>query len=132
MSDLLRDTQLSREQADMLQTLRGSSRVMLGLVEDVLDFSKIEAGKLVLEKTDFDLHALVNSTSPHPRRAGGGEGRRVRGLDHAGGAAGGARRSAPPAAGADQPGGQRGQVHRARQRHGARLGAGRDRGAACA
>ena len=62
MADLLRDTQLNREQADMLQTLRGSSRVMLGLVEDVLDFSKIEAGKLVLEKTDFDLHALVNST----------------------------------------------------------------------
>jgi len=62
MADLLRDTQLNREQADMLQTLRGSSRVMLGLVEDVLDFSKIEAGKVVLERTDFDLHALVNST----------------------------------------------------------------------
>jgi two-component system, sensor histidine kinase RpfC len=62
MADLLRDTPLSREQADMLQTLRGSSRVMLGLVEDVLDFSKIEAGKLTLEKVDFDLHALVNST----------------------------------------------------------------------
>jgi two-component system sensor histidine kinase RpfC len=62
MADLLRDTLLNREQADMLQTLRGSSRVMLGLVEDVLDFSKIEAGKLALEKTDFDLHALVNST----------------------------------------------------------------------
>lgn len=63
MSDLMRDTTLTREQADMLQTLRGSSQVMLGLVEDVLDFSKIEAGKLVLEHTDFDLHALVNSTS---------------------------------------------------------------------
>src|SRR5204863_7594337 len=63
MADLLRDTSLSREQADMLQTLRSSSRVMLGLVEDVLDFSKIEAGKLVLEKSEFDLHALVNSTS---------------------------------------------------------------------
>ena len=62
MSDLLRDTQLSREQADMLQTLRSSSRVMLGLVEEVLDFSKIEAGKLTLEQTDFDLHAFVNST----------------------------------------------------------------------
>ncbi len=47
----------------MLQTLRGASRVMLGLVEDVLDFSKIEAGKLSLERADFDLHALVNSTS---------------------------------------------------------------------
>src|SRR5260221_9631260 len=62
MSDLLRDTALTREQADMLQTLRNSSRVMLGLVEEVLDFSKIEAGKLVLERADFDLHALVNST----------------------------------------------------------------------
>jgi two-component system sensor histidine kinase RpfC len=62
MADLLRDTPLSREQADMLQTLRSSTRVMLGLVEDVLDFSKIEAGKVVVEKTDFDLHALVNST----------------------------------------------------------------------
>jgi two-component system sensor histidine kinase RpfC len=63
MADLMRDTTLTREQADMLQTLRSSSQVMLGLVEDVLDFSKIEAGKLVLERTDFDLHALVNSTS---------------------------------------------------------------------
>lgn len=62
MADLLRDTQLNREQADMLQTLRSSSRVMLGLIEDVLDFSKIEAGKVLLERTDFDLHALVNST----------------------------------------------------------------------
>ena len=62
MSDLLRDTPLSSEQADMLQTLRGSARVMLGLVEDVLDFSKIEAGKLALDHSDFDLHALVNST----------------------------------------------------------------------
>src|SRR3954463_6531082 len=62
MADLLRDTKLNREQADMLQTLRGSSRILLGLIEDVLDFSKIEAGKVVLEKIDFDLHALVNST----------------------------------------------------------------------
>jgi two-component system sensor histidine kinase RpfC len=63
MADLLRDTQLTREQADMLQTLRSSSQMMLGLVEEVLDFSKIEAGKLTLERTPFDLHALVNSTS---------------------------------------------------------------------
>ena len=63
MADLLRDTALTREQADMLQTLRSSSRLMLAQVDDVLDFSKIEAGKLVLERTDFDVHALVNSTS---------------------------------------------------------------------
>jgi two-component system, sensor histidine kinase RpfC len=63
MADLLRETTLNREQTDMLQTLRSSSRIMLGLVDDVLDFSKIEAGKVVLEKRDFDLHALINSTS---------------------------------------------------------------------
>ena len=63
MADLLRDTQLTREQADMLQTLRSSSQMMLGLVEEVLDFSKIEAGRLNLERAAFDLHALVNSTS---------------------------------------------------------------------
>src|SRR4029453_141619 len=62
MADVLRDPALSREQGDMLQTLRGASRVMLGLVDDVLDFSKIEAGKVLVEKTDFDLHALVNRT----------------------------------------------------------------------
>lgn len=63
MADLLCDTQLTREQADMLQTLRSSSKIMLGLVEDVLDFSKIEAGKLTLECAAFDLYALVNSTA---------------------------------------------------------------------
>ena len=74
MADLLRDTPLSREQADMLQTLRSSSRVMLGLVEDVLDFSKIEAGKLILEKTDFDPARPGQQHLPHRRGAGSTKG----------------------------------------------------------
>src|SRR6185503_281280 len=63
MAELLRDTPLNREQVDMLQTLSGSSKVLLGLVEDVLDFSKIEAGKLTLERTEFDLRALMEATA---------------------------------------------------------------------
>ena len=62
MSDLLRESQLNREQSDMIQTMSASSRLLLGLVEDVLDFSKIESGKLNIEHTEFDLHALINST----------------------------------------------------------------------
>lgn len=62
MSDLLRESSLTREQADMVQTMSASSRILLGLVEDVLDFSKIESGKLNIEHTDFDVHALINST----------------------------------------------------------------------
>jgi len=62
MSDLLRESSLNPEQADMLQTMSASSRILLGLVEDVLDFSKIESGKLNVELVEFDLHALINST----------------------------------------------------------------------
>jgi two-component system, sensor histidine kinase RpfC len=62
MADLLRDSGLRKDQIDMLRTLRGSSSVMLGLVEDVLDFSKIEAGRLVVDSMGFDVHAAVRST----------------------------------------------------------------------
>ncbi|MCX7623157.1 MAG: ATP-binding protein, partial [Thermomicrobium sp.] len=63
MSDLLQAGTLDREQSEMVRTIGSSSRVLLGLVEDVLDFSKIEAGKLTISVTDFDLHALVNSVA---------------------------------------------------------------------
>jgi len=63
MNDLLRDTALSSEQAEMVKAMHEASRSMLKLVEDVLDISKIEAGKLNIEETDFDLHSLINSTT---------------------------------------------------------------------
>jgi two-component system sensor histidine kinase RpfC len=62
MTELLRDSQLNREQSEMVSTMGSAGRVLLGLIEDVLDFSKIEAGKLSIETIDFDLHALVNAT----------------------------------------------------------------------
>ena len=62
MNDLLRTTTLNSEQAEMVHTMHGASRVMLSLIEDVLDFSKIEAGKITIESVDFDLHSLIQST----------------------------------------------------------------------
>lgn len=62
MNDLLRDTALNTEQAEMVKAMHDASRSMLKLVEDVLDISKIEAGKLNIEETDFDLHGLINGT----------------------------------------------------------------------
>jgi two-component system sensor histidine kinase RpfC len=62
MNDLLHTTTLNYEQTEMVHTMRGASRVMLSLIEDVLDFSKIEAGKLTIESVDFDLHTLIQST----------------------------------------------------------------------
>lgn len=61
MVDLLRSTEVDREQQDMLDCMSTTSQVMLSQIEDVLDFSKIEAGKMVVEQTDFDLYQLVFS-----------------------------------------------------------------------
>jgi two-component system sensor histidine kinase RpfC len=63
MNDLLRDTALNAEQAEMVKAMHEASHSMLKLIEDVLDISKIEAGKVNIEETDFDLHGLINGTS---------------------------------------------------------------------
>jgi two-component system sensor histidine kinase RpfC len=63
MNDLLRDTPLDTEQAEMVRAMHEASRSMLKLIEDVLDISKIEAGKVSIEETDFDLHSLINGTA---------------------------------------------------------------------
>lgn len=61
MSDLLNSTDLSDEQTELTHTLQSSAKSLLTLIEDILDISKIEAGRLIIEETDFDLHALVNN-----------------------------------------------------------------------
>jgi two-component system sensor histidine kinase RpfC len=63
MNDLLRDTSLNSEQAEMVKAMHEASQSMLKLIENVLDISKIEAGKVNIEETDFDLHSLINGTS---------------------------------------------------------------------
>jgi signal transduction histidine kinase/CheY-like chemotaxis protein len=55
MTDLVLDTELTREQRENLQIVKTSSDAMLTLLNDILDFSKIEAGKLDLDRHDFAL-----------------------------------------------------------------------------
>jgi two-component system sensor histidine kinase RpfC len=62
MSDLMVGTKLTSEQSELANTLRASANTLLTLIEDILDISKIEAGKFCIEKTDFDLHSLINNT----------------------------------------------------------------------
>jgi len=62
MSDLLTGTPLNTEQKELTRTIQASAHTLLSLIEDVLDISKIEAGKFCIEETEFDLHALINST----------------------------------------------------------------------
>jgi len=62
MSDILLDTPLNSEQKDFAETISNSVYTLLSLIENILDISKVEAGKLIIEKTDFDLHELMGST----------------------------------------------------------------------
>jgi CheY-like chemotaxis protein/HPt (histidine-containing phosphotransfer) domain-containing protein len=55
MTDLLLDTQLTREQKDYAETVLASAQSLLQLLNDILDLSKIEAGKLELERTPFQV-----------------------------------------------------------------------------
>ena len=59
MAGLLLETELDDEQREQVETIRGSANALLLVVNDILDFSKGEAGRIVLERIDFELHALA-------------------------------------------------------------------------
>ncbi len=61
-TELLLDTPLTPEQAELARTSRSSAESLLRILDDILDFSKIEAGRLTLEESEFDLEELVETT----------------------------------------------------------------------
>ena len=61
MGDLLRETNLSSEQQELVGTLHSSAHSLLELIENVLDIAKIEAGKINIDNKPLDLYSLVNS-----------------------------------------------------------------------
>jgi signal transduction histidine kinase/DNA-binding response OmpR family regulator/HPt (histidine-containing phosphotransfer) domain-containing protein len=59
MLELLKDTDLSREQWDLVLTAANSAETLLEILDEILDYSKLEAGKLELEQVEFNLASLV-------------------------------------------------------------------------
>ena len=62
MTQLALDTQLDERQRDYLSKALGSSRALLGILNDILDYSKIEAGRIELEAMDFSLDDILRAT----------------------------------------------------------------------
>lgn len=62
MTNLLLDTELTKEQEDFVRTLKSSGNLLLNIINDILDFSKIEAGQLVLDRFEFDLEESIEES----------------------------------------------------------------------
>ncbi len=61
LSELLKDMGLDEKQKDIVSKITSSSKMLLGIINDVLDYSKIEAGKFELEFTPFSLQELIST-----------------------------------------------------------------------
>lgn len=61
--DILRETDLTPDQKDYLNTAFSSSKHLLSIIDDILDYSKIEAGKLELETVGINLRKLIDSVT---------------------------------------------------------------------
>lgn len=75
--DLLGQSALESDQAELVRTAYMSSQQLLRIVDDILDYSKLEADRLVLEETDFDLRELLEGVVQLFVRSAHGKGLRL-------------------------------------------------------
>ena len=69
MSDLLRESGLSSEQRDYVDTISRSGRSLMNILDDILDYSKFESGHIDLEDTSCDLLILIDDIMLTAREA---------------------------------------------------------------
>src|SRR6266705_3060745 len=72
-AELLAVKDLPHKERQLVDWLLASSRQLRSLIDNLLDLRKIEAGKMVIERSPFDLHALMNRLAalfePEAKRA---------------------------------------------------------------
>ena len=61
MAEIALDLAVEPRQREYLNTVLASAQSLMVILNEILDFSKIEAGQVTLERTAFDLRALLES-----------------------------------------------------------------------
>ena len=61
MSNLVIQTELDPEQHNYISSIKQSSELLLGIVNDILEISTLENGKIAFENKDFDLKELLKN-----------------------------------------------------------------------
>lgn len=59
MSNLLAQTKLDSEQRSYIDSVRQSSEILLGVINDILEISTLQNSKMTFESKDFDLYELM-------------------------------------------------------------------------
>ncbi|MFP4486963.1 MAG: response regulator [Campylobacterales bacterium] len=60
LGEILEDMVDKPKEIDMLHKLNSSSKMLLGIINDILDYSKLEAGKLELEYSAFYIEKILS------------------------------------------------------------------------
>jgi signal transduction histidine kinase len=61
MSNLLAQTDLNEEQRSYIGSVKQSSEILLGVINDILEVSTLQNGKMAFESKDFDIHELMTN-----------------------------------------------------------------------
>ena len=59
MSNLLNQTELSEEQGNYVSSVKQSSEILLGIINDILEISTLQNGKIAFEDKNFDLYQVL-------------------------------------------------------------------------
>ena len=60
MTELLRSTKLSEEQAEYADTIFNSAQSLVAVIDEILDFSELETGRLRLRPSEMDVAGILD------------------------------------------------------------------------